>query len=205
MIPLISSGDSSAGENRPASGWKTHTTAVVLIPPGDAWDPIQAIRRQHDRQIRRWMPHITLLYPFRPMVEFPEADRSFRVGLGRVAPFELELAGFRWFSHGGSSYTLCLAPEPAPPLLGLHRTLLEAAPECDDTARHRHGFQPHLSIGQFRGSRESLDRLLGTLQESWRPLRFTARQVSLIWRGEPPDDVFRVDREIPLGSSAGSG
>ena len=43
---------------------KTHKTAAVIIPPRDVWGPIQQIRRQHDRKIRRWMPHITLIYPF---------------------------------------------------------------------------------------------------------------------------------------------
>ena len=45
---------------------KTHKTAVVVIPPDDLWAPIQALRKQYDRHFRRWMPHITLLYPFRP-------------------------------------------------------------------------------------------------------------------------------------------
>ena len=45
---------------------KTHHTAVVAMPPPEVWEPIQAIRRQHDRNVHRWMPHITLLYPFMP-------------------------------------------------------------------------------------------------------------------------------------------
>ena len=49
---------------------KTHKTAVVIIPPEDVWDPIQKIREKYDRQFRRWMPHITLIYPFRPFEEF---------------------------------------------------------------------------------------------------------------------------------------
>ena len=39
---------------------KTHQSAVVLIPPREVWAPIQAIRREHDRHLRRWMPHVTL-------------------------------------------------------------------------------------------------------------------------------------------------
>ncbi|WP_445083711.1 2'-5' RNA ligase family protein [Candidatus Brocadia sp. AMX2] len=28
------------------------------------------MRREYDSQRRRWMPHITLIYPFRPREEF---------------------------------------------------------------------------------------------------------------------------------------
>ena len=49
---------------------KVYTSACVIIPPKELWGPIQKIRQQYDRQIHRWMPHITLLYPFRPIVEF---------------------------------------------------------------------------------------------------------------------------------------
>src|SRR5690242_9503975 len=52
---------------------KTHHTAVVAIPPPEVWEPLQAIRRQHDRNVHRWMPHITLLYPFMPREHFGEA------------------------------------------------------------------------------------------------------------------------------------
>jgi hypothetical protein len=52
---------------------KTHHTAVVAIPPPEVWSPIQAIRRQHDRNVQRWMPHITLIYPFMPRKHCGEA------------------------------------------------------------------------------------------------------------------------------------
>ncbi|MGA1195514.1 MAG: 2'-5' RNA ligase family protein, partial [Candidatus Latescibacterota bacterium] len=45
---------------------KVHQSAVVLSPPQSEWDQIQAIRKKYDRNVRRWMPHITLLYPFYP-------------------------------------------------------------------------------------------------------------------------------------------
>ena len=32
---------------------KVYTSAVVIIPPMDLWEPIQEIRRKYDRQINR--------------------------------------------------------------------------------------------------------------------------------------------------------
>jgi hypothetical protein len=52
---------------------KTHQTAVAVVPPQEVWGPIQAIRERHDRQFRRWMPHVNLLYPFYPPERFEEA------------------------------------------------------------------------------------------------------------------------------------
>ena len=177
----------------------THTTAVVLIPPEQAWEPIQAIRRKHDRQVRRWMPHVTILYPFRPQEEFAALAEGFSGALRGVAPFEVRLAEFRHFRHGPTSFTVYLTPEPSQPILDLQRVLLSITPDCDDTSRHPGGFHPHLSVGQFRGSQEALRELLDSLRSTWSPLNFQAREVSLIWRGEPPDDVFRVGRKVGLG------
>jgi poly(A) polymerase len=50
------------------------TTAIVVIPPEDVWPPIQAIRTEHDAKVRRWMPHITLVYPCLPVADFPAAQ-----------------------------------------------------------------------------------------------------------------------------------
>lgn len=55
---------------------KTHRTAVVAMPPPEVWEPIQAIRRQHDRNVQRWMPHITFTAV---MVLWREADGPFEI------------------------------------------------------------------------------------------------------------------------------
>ncbi|HUU82836.1 MAG TPA: 2'-5' RNA ligase family protein [Phycisphaerae bacterium] len=180
---------------------KTHQTAVVLIPPGDVWGPVQAIRREHDRQVRRWMPHVTLLYPFRVREQFDEVEAVLREAGRRVEPFEVRLGEFRHFGHGRSKYTLWLAPEPQDAMVRLQAALQSAVPDCDDASRHANGFTPHLSVGQVRGA-EAMAELESQLQAAWSErggLSFVAREVSLIWRGAPPDDVFRVDRAIPLG------
>jgi 2'-5' RNA ligase len=173
---------------------KTHTTAVVLIPPSEMWEPIQAIRLAHDRHVRRWMPHITLLYPFRPRDEWDWLAERFSAVCGGVEPFRVELVEMRFFRHGRESYTLWLAPEPREALVRLQALIGSVVPDCDDVTRQRDGFTPHLSVGQVRGEREMF-----TLQAAWQPVAFTAREVSLLWRREPPDDVFHIGQTVKLG------
>jgi 2'-5' RNA ligase len=177
---------------------KTYTTAVVIIPPPEVWSPIQAIRQIHDRHVKRWMPHITLLYPFRPREEFPALATLFAPVCADLVPFPVTLGAFQFFRHQRQSYTLWLAPEPKEALVRLHTALWAIVPNCDEVRRHQHGFTPHLSVGQVQGY-GPLIQLYHTLQAHWLPLTFTVREVSLIWRGEPPDDVFRVAQTVQLG------
>ncbi|GBD06746.1 RNA 2',3'-cyclic phosphodiesterase [bacterium HR21] len=179
---------------------KTHTTALVLIPPEELWEPIQALRRQYDRKVRRWMPHITLLYPFRPRDLFPEVLPLLRAACARLRPFSLQLREFRLFHHGPRSHTIWLAPEPAEPICELHRRLLELFPDCHDQSRYPSGFTPHLSIGQYRGPRQAAERFCASLRRQWQPLRFAVSGVVLIARNDPPDDIFEPVAYIPFGS-----
>jgi 2'-5' RNA ligase len=180
-------------------GQKTFTTAVVLIPPPEAQPAIQSIRQVHDRHFQRWMPHVTLLYPFRPRHQFDQLTEPLAAACAPIEPFEVELAELRYFRHRRDSFTLWLAPEPKAALIRLQAALGRVVPDCDDAAKHRDGFTPHLSLGQVRGEgrRQVLQQ---TLQAAWQPLRFVAREVSLIWRGEPPDDVFRIGQTVRLGT-----
>lgn len=194
---MLQGSGSSASQRR----MKTHKTAVVIIPPEPVWPPIQAIRRRHDRHARRWMPHITLLYPFLPAEVGALRLRASRTALASVAPFRLTLRTMRFFDHGRGRYTLWLAPEPASAVERVQAALQGAVPACDDVRRHAGGFTPHLSLGQARGGRER-DALLAEWQTAWRPLVFRVDHVALIERGDPPDDIFREVERLPLGVPA---
>ena len=177
---------------------KTQTTAVVIIPPRDAWGPIQSLREQYDRQVRRWMPHITLLYPFRPVDQFPELRPHFERICADLEPFSLRLHKVHHFRHGRTRWTLWLDPIPHEPLRELVRRLQLAVPDCTDTGQFPSGFTPHLSIGQSEGTK-AFFALQAHLRATWTPLSFPVDRVALIHRGEPPDDVFRVACECRLG------
>ena len=179
---------------------KTHKTAVVIIPPEDLWPPIQAIRQQYDRHVRRWMPHVTMIYPFRPREQFDEIAKQLSERCRSIEPFELQFTQIRDFHHGRQQYTLWLAPEPAEKVVQLQTQLQELVPDCADVRRFKSGFTPHLSVGQVR-RKANMTHLRETLQAEWQPLSFVLREVCLIWRVQAPDDIFRVGRKVYLGSS----
>lgn len=176
---------------------KTPTTASVLIPPLEVWEPIQRIRRRFDRQFRRWMPHITMLYPFRPAAQFDQVASALKPACRAARPLEIELRAFHQFAHP-HGFTMWLAPEPAAPIRLLQARLLECAPDCNDVCLHEGGFSPHLSVGQAR-SPEELEARLSELRRTFQPIRFVISGLALIRRGRAHDSRFEVDRLLPLG------
>lgn len=180
---------------------KTHKTALVLVPPRALWAPIQKIRRHRDPHVRRWMPHITLLYPFRPRELFDRLVPVLTEACQQLRSFDMTLATFHHFVHSAGLFTLWLAPEPSGMVVRLHNELWRLFPDCDDVRHHPGKFTPHLSVGQVR-SRPQLKKVIQELQANWQPCTFTVREVHLIARGDPPHDLFRVAHKLPLGSSS---
>jgi RNA 2',3'-cyclic 3'-phosphodiesterase len=176
---------------------KTHHTAVVAVPPPDVWEPIQAIRRQHDRHVQRWMPHITLLYPFMPQAQFAKALPALSEAGRHIAPFQVTLATFRAFTHAHGKATLWLEPEPRHTLVALQAALQAAFPAYDEQSRFANGFTPHLSVGQA-ASPTARQHLLSVLQGAWQPVQFMLTAIMLIWRESA--GPFEVAHAIPLGS-----
>ena len=175
---------------------KTHRTAVVAIPPPAVWEPIQAIRRQHDRNVQRWMPHITLLYPFMPHEQFGAALPGLTEAVRHIAPFQVTLATFRSFTHAFGKATLWLEPEPRHALVTLQAALQAVFPAYDEQSRFAAGFTPHLSVGQA-ASPVARQHLLSVLQAAWQPVQFTLTAIMLIWRAA--EGPFEVAHAIPLG------
>jgi 2'-5' RNA ligase len=176
----------------------THRTAVVFIPPAEVWPSIQAIRRAHDRQVQRWMPHVTLLYPFAPRYDLPKLLPALEAACAGLSPFEVTLGTFRVFQHRSDRSTVWLAPEPREAFTRLQAALREAAPDYAHTSRFSSGFTPHLSVGQSGGV-EQVNALVTNLGETWTPLVFRASEISIIAReGNGP---FEVVGTLSLGAS----
>ena len=183
----------------PAMPSKTHQTAVAVVPPQEVWGPIQAIRQRHDRQFRRWMPHVNLLYPFYPAGRLKEGLPPLVDACAKITPFLVTLAEFRFFQHSSRKATLWLAPEPKEGLVRLQASLQAACPDCDDLSRFAAGFTPHLSVGQA-GSAQEAERLRDAWQRTWEPIRFEVSAIALLRRG--PDTPFEIERWIPLAADS---
>ena len=176
---------------------KTPLTAVIAIPPEEAYETIQVVRRKHDRKIERWMPHFTLLHPFRPQEEFDVAASALTDVCESLAPIEITLHEVGFFDHGGERNTMWLAAEPADGLQKLQAALQNQFSDCDEASGFKGGYSPHMTVGQARGQSD-LERALNDIQSAWKPLTFTISEVALICRTEVTP--FQVDRTIKLGS-----
>ena len=118
---------------------KVYTSTVALVPPEQAWLPIQQARESlRDKGLYRWPPHINLLYPFVPEEHFAQAADALAPAAAATPPFELTLDTFGVFGgrHRGVLYVCPGAREQLAALRDLQAALQAAIPHCDDQQRH---------------------------------------------------------------------
>jgi len=201
---------------------KLTALAIVLEPAAAAelHSHVQRTRRTHDRNERRWPPHITVSYPFVAAGHFDEAAKALEVAFADegVRPFDCVFTGVQDFAHGRRSFTAWAAPSPvgsgtagevaaACPLQAIWRIARQLYPEAGD---QRDTFVPHLSLGQF-SSQEEVDAFRASVQgEGWLPSdKVRVSEIHLLERrgdaGRAELDPFVVTRRIQLRHDGSTG
>lgn len=179
---------------------KVHKSALVVIPPQSLWDPIQEIRKVHDKAYNRWMPHVNLLYPFVEARQFSDALALVQKAASSIEPFQVKLSQFGHFGQRANC-TMWLQPETKNDEMFHLQSALEAQfPLCDDVSNiSGKGFTPHLSVGQF--SKITIEQDKQNFQKDWKPIEFEVDRVYLIAR-TGFDDPFSIYYEVTLGANS---
>jgi len=170
------------------------------MPPKEIWEPIQAIRKVHDKAYSRWMPHINLVYPFIAGEHFPEVLDTLKSALSTISPFKLTFAKIQHFGHKGTC-TMWLQPdtEKKREVNEVQNALETVFPYCNElSSKSEDGFTPHLSLGQF--PKKDVQQNVENFQANWKSVEFTVSEVYLISRSSF-EDPFTVYYRIPFGSS----
>ncbi len=174
---------------------KVYSSAVVIIPPKEKWASIQEIRKVFDRNINKWMPHITLLYPFRPRNQYEDIRKYFSETCKKFKPFEVLLKNFSFFKHTHQNFTLWINPIPNNSIIELQEEILNIVPDCNDVNQYKNGFKPHLSAGQIKGKKK-LQKIITDLQAKWEEIKFLLNKIYFISREESKTSKFKISKQF---------
>lgn len=164
-------------------------SALVAVVP--AVEPVVDVHRlRHDPMATRGVPaHVTILYPFRPVVDGPAAGRIDDICRG-FATFHTTFATVDRFPGG----VVWLRPEPDDTFIALTRAFVDAFPDCPPYGGEFAEIIPHLTVGS--GLDATAAELLQETLASRLPVSATVERLTLL--GEDDAGIWHVVRSWQL-------
>ena len=148
-------------------------TALLIVPPADVCDSVDAWRRRYDPHCEHIPPHITIAYPpFVPPEDWPVFSLGLAEILQSIPPFAITLDGVDCFT--GIPQILWLRPNQDGGLPRLRELVETAFPQYVQALPY--AYVPHMTVGQFDES-SGLAAARADLQAGWRSLSFTVDRV----------------------------
>lgn len=172
-------------------GIVTRSALVVLV--AEAETLVASHRLRHDPMAPRGVPaHVTVLHPFRAVVDDTTADEVAAMA-SRIESFDATLASVDRFP----GVVLFLSPEPLERFKQMTRTFVDAFPDCPPYGGAFPDPHPHLTVGSRidDATADSLERLIAP----GLPLSTRVERLTLLV--EDDDGQWTVARSWPLASS----
>jgi 2'-5' RNA ligase len=168
-------------------------SAVVVVVP-DAEPIVGACRLRHDPMTARGVPpHITILFPFRAVVDRATVDRVERL-CRRITSFHATFSSVGRFP----GEVVWLRPEPSARFTAIIRTFANEFPDCPPYGGEFPDIVPHLTVGV------DLDPAVADLLEadlvSSLPLSTAIDRLTLLV--EDSDGNWNGERSWPLPAKA---
>lgn len=171
------------------------TTALVIIIPEEFHDMINTLRSQYDHAYPRWMPHMTLYYPFISIEHFPEIAERLQTALRGFGNISINLNKISFFSQK-DKVTIHLEPQDDTMIQQLFQLIHQTIPEIP-LARAQ--YKPHATIGQCMKS--DRHRMIESFTEHFKGQDMTMNisAIQLINRSETDKTVpFTIHSTISL-------
>jgi 2'-5' RNA ligase len=158
----------------------------VRLPPA-----LERLRERHDPAAALGVPaHVTLLYPFFPVIQLPDEARP---ALARIAadvrPFDA-----RFTRVGRFPNVVYLVPDPSPPFARLTASIAGRFPAFPPYGGAFRAVVPHLTVAD--SDEAPLDAIASTVE---RFLPFTRRIEAIEVLVQRPGGPWRRRWRIPLG------
>lgn len=143
----------------------SYQTALCVVPPSHLSQDIDRLRSQYDQAYEAWPAHINIVYPFVPVDLLPVATELIQKTLNAVhgeshithVPIRLDNAGYFPQRNANTVHLKPAEDQGADSLKDMRRSILAALGQADIEERP---YNPHLTIGQTKFDKASLDLLL---------------------------------------------